>query len=287
MQFGFPELTRIQPQLCQKSQYYGRGRALLLRRSTSFCQRKPQVITKPINYVEHLLILNILGRHPSQFKQMAVDSQVRTPSGHTFDVLYVGTTKGRVLKLVNTADPNGGDVAQRPVFIEEMQLYPSSTPIDKLKVVRDENGGRAKLVVLTQDQVAAVPLARCAILAKSCGVCVALQDPYCAWSVRDGQCISLVNSDPDRLDSAAFLQNVFTGQHEGCGHDSSLEATGDLAQTGIRMFLPGKEEFHPQASGSIVKAPAVQEKEPGQPGIDLEEKENFEDSILPGTLHFD
>ena len=46
MQFGFPELTRIQPQLCQKSQYYGRGRALLLRRSTSFCQRKPQVITK-------------------------------------------------------------------------------------------------------------------------------------------------------------------------------------------------------------------------------------------------
>ena len=224
-------------------------------------------------------------RHPSQFKEMAVDSQVRTPSGHTFDVLYVGTTKGRVLKLVNTADPNGGDVAQRPVFIEEMQLYPSSTPIDKLKVVRDENGGRAKLVVLTRDQVAAVPLARCAILAKSCGVCVALQDPYCAWSVRDGQCISLVNSDPDRLDSAAFLQNVFTGQHEGCGHDSSLEATGDLAQTGIRIFLPGKnnEEFHPQASGSFVKAPAVQEKDQ-QTGIDLEEKENFQDAGLPGTF---
>jgi len=139
------------------------------------------------------------------------------------------------------------------------------------------------LVVLTRDQVAAVPLARCAILAKSCGVCVALQDPYCAWSVRDGQCISLVNSDPDRLDSAAFLQNVFTGQHEGCGHDSSLEATGDLAQTGIRIFLPGKnnEEFHPQASGSFVKAPAVQEKDQ-QTGIDLEEKENFQDAGLPG-----
>ena len=136
---------------------------------------------------------------------MAVDSQVRTPDGQAFDVIYVGTTKGRVLKIVNTADPNGG-LAQRPVFIEELILYPSSVPVDKLKVVRDEQGGRAKLVVLTKDQVAAVPLARCSLLAKSCGVCIALQDPYCAWSVRDGQCVSLVNSDPDRLDSAAYLQ---------------------------------------------------------------------------------
>ena len=125
--------------------------------------------------------------------------------GQAFAVIYVGTTKGRVLKIVNTADPNGG-LAQRPVFIEELILYPASVPVDKLKVVRDEQGGRAKLVVLTKDQVAAVPLARCSLLAKSCGVCIALQDPYCAWSVRDGQCVSLVNSDPDRLDSAAYLQ---------------------------------------------------------------------------------
>ena len=144
-------------------------------------------------------------QHPSQFRQMAVDPQVRTPGGHSFDVLYVGTTKGRILKIVNTAEANEG-LAQRPVFIEELVLHPAATPIDKLKVVRDEAGSRAKLVVLTKDQVAAVPLARCSLLAKSCGVCIALQDPYCAWSVRDGQCVSLVNSDPDRLDAAAFLQ---------------------------------------------------------------------------------
>ena len=134
-----------------------------------------------------------------------MDSQVRTPDGHAFDVIYVGTTKGRVLKIINIADVNGG-LAQRPVFIEELILYPASVPLDKLKVVRDEQGSRAKLVVLTRDQVAAVPLARCSLLAKSCGVCIALQDPYCAWSVRDGQCVSLVNSDPERLDSAAYLQ---------------------------------------------------------------------------------
>ena len=80
---------------------------------------------------------------------MAVDQQVRTPDGHAFDVMYVGTTKGRVLKIVNTADPNGG-LAQRPIFVEELMLYPASVPIDKLKVARDEQGGRAKLVVLTK-----------------------------------------------------------------------------------------------------------------------------------------
>jgi hypothetical protein len=83
---------------------------------------------------------------------MAVDPQVQSPGGHSFDVIYVGTTKGRILKIVNTADPSGG-LDHRPVFIEELMLFSSSTPIDKIKVVRDEQGGRAKLVVLTKDQV--------------------------------------------------------------------------------------------------------------------------------------
>lgn len=132
-----------------------------------------------------------------------MDSQVRTPDGHAFDVIFVGTTKGRILKIINTADANGG-LGQRPVFIEELVLYPASVVIDKMKVVR--KGHSAKLVVLTKDQVAAVPLSRCSLLAKSCGVCIALQDPYCAWSKRDGQCVSLEHGDPERLESGTFLQ---------------------------------------------------------------------------------
>ena len=57
-----------------------------------------------------------------------------------------------------------------------------------------------------KDQVASVPLSRCSLVARSCGVCVALQDPYCAWSVREGQCVSLENSNVETLDSASFLQ---------------------------------------------------------------------------------
>ena len=114
---------------------------------------------------------------------------------------------------------------------------------------------------------------------------MALQDPYCAWSVRDGQCVSLVNSDPDRLDSAAFLQDIYKGKHEGCGHDSSLEATGDLSQTGIRMFLPsGKtEDFQPPLApvGPASKA-SVEPVELAKNDATAAE-ENFE-SILPGKV---
>ena len=62
------------------------------------------------------------------------------------------------------------------------------------------------LVALAKDQVASVPLSRCSLIARSCGVCVALQDPYCAWSIREGQCVSLENSNVESLDSATFLQ---------------------------------------------------------------------------------
>ena len=51
-----------------------------------------------------------------------------------------------------------------------------------------------------------------------------------------------------------LFQNVFTGRHKGCGHDSSLDISNDLAHTGIKLFLETNSEFHPQASGSIVKA---------------------------------
>ena len=138
-----------------------------------------------------------------------------------------------------------------------------------------------------KDQVASVPLSRCSLVARSCGVCVALQDPYCAWSVREGQCVSLENSNVETLDSASFLQvyiiyiiislyiyyfllyssniiillffyiltfknhfqNVLTGRHEACGHDSSLDLTDDLAHSGIKVYLTDFKDNLPLASG--------------------------------------
>ena len=114
----------------------------------------PNIVQDSIS--NEICLLSIFFSRPSQFKQMAVDSQVQTPDGHAFDVIYVATTKGRILKIVNTADPNGG-LAQRPVFIEELMVFSSHMAIDKLKVVRDEVGNRAKLVALAKGKNRSMP----------------------------------------------------------------------------------------------------------------------------------
>ena len=114
----------------------------------------PNIVQDSIS--NEICLLSFPFSRPSQFKQMAVDSQVQTPDGHAFDVIYVATTKGRILKIVNTADPNGG-LTQRPVFIEELMIFSSQMAIDKLKVVRDEVGNRAKLVALAKGKNKSMP----------------------------------------------------------------------------------------------------------------------------------
>ncbi len=82
---------------------------------------------------------------------MAVDPQVRGPDGRAYDVLFVGTTAGRILKIVNTADTSDRDRADGgggrksasssssssssspPTLVEEIMLFRSDVPIESLK----------------------------------------------------------------------------------------------------------------------------------------------------------
>ncbi len=80
---------------------------------------------------------------------MAVDPQVRGPDGRAYDVLFVGTTAGRILKIVNTADTSDRDRADGgggrksasssssssspPTLVEEIMLFRSDVTIESLK----------------------------------------------------------------------------------------------------------------------------------------------------------
>ena len=168
-------------------------------------------------------------RAPSQFRELAVDSQVNTPDGQSYDVLFVGTTKGRILKIVNIAGPVQSFLASKPVFIEEMLIFPPEVTIGKLKIVRPQLNGNhnnreskePRLVILTKDAVVSIPVARCRV-AKSCHECILLQDPYCAWDVEVGRCTALydVTTYPggeEEPDAGRYLQNVVSGKHNRCG----------------------------------------------------------------------
>lgn len=153
-----------------------------------------------------------------------MDPQVKTPGGKTYDVLFIGTDNGKVIKAVNAESADSHQKVS-PVVIEEIQAFPSTVPVRGIKVVRATQAGDGledgRLVVIADSQVQALRLHRCysdRIL--SCGECVALQDPYCAWDKVEGKCRALVG--PASTDASRFLQSVANGVHASCPPSKSL-----------------------------------------------------------------
>jgi len=139
---------------------------------------------------------------------IAVDPSVPTSSGETADVLFVGTTRGRVLKLASYQYEG----VPKTTLIEELQVFPLHVPVSNIQIVR--SGDQPRVVVLSKHEVKSVPVARChSINIQSCEDCVALQDPYCAWNVKKQRCLGLLHSEED---SSSLLQNIGKGHHPGC-----------------------------------------------------------------------
>jgi hypothetical protein len=76
----------------------------------------------------------------------------------------------------------------------------------------------SQVIVLSEQEVSAIPVERCHLANKSCGDCVALQDPYCAWDIKTNTC------SPFRLGQSAQLQNVNIGFHAQCPVPIIIEA---------------------------------------------------------------
>ena len=104
---------------------------------------------------------------------IAVDAGVRSVDGRSHDILFVGTTHGRVLKFANTL--SGKQPGSEPVLIESLQVFPYHVPVRNLLVVKPKSES-GRLIVLSDHEVNSVPLHRCdAPALKSCDDCVAFQ----------------------------------------------------------------------------------------------------------------
>ncbi|KAG1681096.1 Semaphorin-1A [Nymphon striatum] len=163
----------------------------------------------------------------SRLTQVAVDPQVKAPDGRTYDVLFIGTDNGRVLKAINAQSPDSATEVT-PVIIEEIEVFNRNVAITNLQVFRSStdpnNMDLAKLIVVSEDQIQAVKLSRCySDRISSCSECVALQDPYCAWDTASQRCGS--NGYPN-WSANDFIQNVKEGYHSECpGGASSIVTT--------------------------------------------------------------
>ena len=109
---------------------------------------------------------------PSDFDDLFF-AGVRSVDGRTHDILFVGTTHGRVLKIVNSI--SGKKTGSEPVLIESLQVFPYHVAVRNILVVHPKSEP-GKLIVLSDHEVHSIPLHRCqAPAAQSCADCVAMQ----------------------------------------------------------------------------------------------------------------
>ncbi|XP_055954178.1 semaphorin-1A-like isoform X4 [Argiope bruennichi] len=148
-----------------------------------------------------------------RYTHIAVDPQIETANGEKFDVLFIGTDNGKVIKALNGGS-DGSAHRVIPIIIEEMLVFPTRIPISNLLVYHTMS--EAKLVVVSQDEILTIPLQRCGKLARTCSTCVALRDPYCAWDMNQRICTS---SKQRILKSDKFVQNIVDGWDARCPED--------------------------------------------------------------------
>ncbi|XP_034934112.1 semaphorin-1A-like isoform X2 [Chelonus insularis] len=159
-----------------------------------------------------------------RFTRVAVDPQVKALDGRTYDILYIGTDDGRVIKAPNIKTPNSTtEVGQ--VIVSDVQVLRYGQAVKDLQVVHLA-GEASKLVVIADSEIRAIPLHHCDSLAvHSCVACVALQDPHCAWDATMDLCVAVPTKLHDNDASKTLFQDIITGKHKGCSYEQGVIVT--------------------------------------------------------------
>ena len=131
--------------------------------------------------------------------QIAVDARVPTVQGESFDVVFLGTDDGRILKAVV--------LGAEESLVDAQQVFEKGEAVRNLLVWRE--GAEGALVAVSASQVRRLPLNSCQN-ATDCVSCVGLRDPHCAWHRHRQACLPLPSGSknwPPNL----FLQDVRRG----------------------------------------------------------------------------
>ncbi|GAB1869784.1 Sema domain-containing protein [Camponotus japonicus] len=156
-----------------------------------------------------------------RFTKVVVDPQVKALDGKAYDVLYIGTDDGRVLKALNTRAPETRvNVSQ--VIVSDVQVLKFGQAVKDLLVVHLA-GEASKLMVFADSEIRAVPLHHCdSPAAATCKSCVALQDPHCAWDAIANLCVAVPTKLHDSDNSKTLFQDIPTGRHRNCGYEQEM-----------------------------------------------------------------
>ncbi|KAK0425162.1 hypothetical protein QR680_009065 [Steinernema hermaphroditum] len=152
-------------------------------------------------------------RGPEQMTQVVVEAQAPALDGRFYDILYVGSDRGNVLKIVNLARAGAPG---RLISHQVLSMRVASVPIRRLLLVEEAT----KLVTVTETRVFRTLVAFCNA-SYSCAECVALRDPHCAFDLQRKQCdVVSVSRISDR---ERFVQSVDSGDDSRCQGQAHVE----------------------------------------------------------------
>uniref|UniRef100_A0A6A7FXT6 Semaphorin-1A n=3 Tax=Hirondellea gigas TaxID=1518452 RepID=A0A6A7FXT6_9CRUS len=186
------------------------------------------------------VLIRTATHYSGRFSSIAVDPQVYTPDGKNYDVLFIGTEDGKVIKAVNTKSADSYQDVE-PFIIEEMSVFEPSSPINSLQISRIPNRN-PRLIVGSSNRILSIPLVRCYTdKITSCSECVALQDPYCAWDNFNNKC-RVVTMGKE------LIQSISTGVHHSCkekppSHSASINRdSSDSDNRDSNLRSPSQDE---------------------------------------------
>ncbi|VDK44044.1 unnamed protein product [Anisakis simplex] len=165
--------------------------------TVSFITRNP-LMHEAIPAIRPRPIL-VQGPEKAELTQIAVAPQIRSVRGVHHNALYLGTSNGRVLKVIDVVDED-------TCVIESVHVFRRNVPIVNLMATADQ------LIVVSADEIAAIPLHHCG-KQRTCSGCVHLQDAHCAWDLDSARC---VGRDDGSWTGGNFVQNVHIGRSEQC-----------------------------------------------------------------------
>nr|CAB3263217.1 uncharacterized protein LOC104266434 [Phallusia mammillata] len=148
----------------------------------------------------------VLSKLQETFVKIAVH-KITALDGTSYDVIFVGTASGKILKYVKIQGSKGDSrqLAQYDV---------SNTGISNLVI----SPVTSQLYVDTTDKIIQIPLSNCDVYTSSCPdcdpcrMCVLSRDPMCGWDASSKKCVDVTNSQP-----GSALQSVANGDPGICG----------------------------------------------------------------------
>ncbi|XP_028307956.1 sema domain, immunoglobulin domain (Ig), short basic domain, secreted, (semaphorin) 3H isoform X2 [Gouania willdenowi] len=108
-----------------------------------------------------------------KFSKLVVD-RVEAVDG-TYDMLFIGTDSGLVLKVTHLPREHGQN---QEVPLEQMQVFQHSSPVTAMTLSKKKVKW---LFVGSREGVSQLALYQCELYGQACAECCLARDPYCTW----------------------------------------------------------------------------------------------------------